>query len=209
MGILVIAEHDNNAIRAATLHAVGAATQLGGDITLLVAGSNCKAAAAAGAGIAGISKVLHVDAPHYEHGLAEELAPLVVSCCNGISHVLAPANTFGKNLMPRVAALLDVGMIADIVSIESADTFVRPIYAGNALATVRSNDTIKVISARTTNFDAAAAEGGTAEVETLSTTPGLAGLSDFVVLESPESERPELTSAKGRPVRRSRLRQRR
>ena len=196
MGILVIAEHDNNAIRAATLHAVGAATQLGGDITLLVAGSNCKTAAAAGAGIAAVGKVLHVDAPHYEHGLSEELAPLIVACCNGVSHVLAPANTFGKNLMPRVAALLDVGMIADIVRIESADTFVRPIYAGNALATVKSNDTVKVISVRTTNFDAAHAGGGTAAVETLSSVPDPAGLSDFVILESPESERPELTSAK-------------
>ena len=196
MGILVIAEHDNHTIRAATLNAVGAAVQLGGEITLLVAGSNCKAAADAGAGIAGISKILHVDAPHYENGLAEELAPLVAACCNGVSHVLAPANTFGKNLMPRVAALLDVGMIADIVHIESADTFIRPIYAGNALATVKSNDPIKVISIRTTNFDAADAEGGSAAVETLSTIPDPAGLSDFVILESPESERPELTSAK-------------
>ena len=196
MGILVIAEHDNQAIRGATLNTVGAAAQLGGDITLLVAGSNCKAAAGAGAGIAGISKVLQVDAPHYEHGLAEELAPLVVACCEGMTHVLAPANTFGKNLMPRVAALLDVGMVADIVSIESADTFVRPIYAGNALATVKSNDAVKVISVRTTNFDAVAAEGGTAAVETPSAVPDPAGLSGFVVLESPESERPELTSAK-------------
>ena len=196
MSILVIAEHDNNVIRAATLNAVGAAAQLGGDITLFVAGSNCKAAAAAGAGIAGVGKVLHVDAPHYEHGLAEELAPLVVACRNGASHILAPANTFGKNLMPRVAALLDVGMVADVVSIEAADTFVRPIYAGNAMATVKSTDSVKVISVRTTNFDAADAEGGTAAIETLSSVPGPAGLSDFVILESPESERPELTSAK-------------
>ena len=196
MSILVIAEHDNNAIRAATLNAVGAAAQLGGDITLLVAGSNCKAVADAGAGIAGVGKVLHVDAPHYDHGLAEELAPLVVACSNGVSHVLAPANTFGKNLMPRVAALLDVGMIADIVRIESADTFVRPIYAGNAMARVKSNDAVKVVSVRTTNFDAADAEGGTAVIETLSSVPGPSGLSDFVILESPESERPELTSAK-------------
>ena len=196
MGILVIAEHANQTIRAATLNAVGAAAQLGGDITLLVAGSNCRAAAEAGAAIAGVSKVLHVDAPQYEHGLAEELASLVVACCNGVSHVLAPANTFGKNLMPRVAALLDVGMIADIVRIDSADTFVRPIYAGNALATVKSNDTVKVISVRTTNFDAADAGGGSAAVETPGSVPGPAGLSDFVILESPESERPELTSAK-------------
>ena len=196
MGILVIAEHDNHAIRAATLNAVGAAAQLGGDITLLVAGSDCRTAADAGSGIAGVSKVLHVDALHYEHGLAEELAPLVAACSAGASHILAPANTFGKNLMPRVAALLDVGMIADIVRIESADTFVRPIYAGNALATVKSNDAVKVISVRTTNFDAADAAGGTATVESLSTVPDPTGLSDFVILESPESERPELTSAK-------------
>ena len=196
MSILVIAEHDNLAVRAATLNAVGAAAQLGGDITLLVAGSNCRAAADAGAAITGVGKVLHVDAPHYEHGLAEDLAPLVAACSDGVSHILAPANTFGKNLMPRVAALLDVGMVADIVSIESADTFVRPIYAGNAMATVKSHDAVKVISARTTNFDAAAAEGGTAAVETLDTIPGAAGLSEFVTLESPESERPELTSAK-------------
>ena len=196
MGILVMAEHDNKAIRSATLNAIGAATQLDGEITLFVGGSNCRAAADAGAGIAGVSKVLYVDAPHFEHGLAEELAPLVAACCDGVTHVLAPANTFGKNLMPRVAALLDVGMIADIVRIESADTFVRPIYAGNALATVKSNDAVKVISVRVTNFDAAAAEGGTAVIETLSTTPDPVGLSDFVILESPESERPELTSAK-------------
>ena len=196
MGILVIAEHDNHAIRGATLNTVGAAAQLGGEITLLVAGGNCKAAAETGAAIAGVGTVLHVDAPHYEHGLAEELAPLVAACSEGMTHVLAPANTFGKNLAPRVAALLDVGMVADIVGIESADTFVRPIYAGNALATVKSNDAVKVISVRSTNFDAVAATGGTAAIETPGSVPGPAGLSGFVVLESPESERPELTSAK-------------
>ena len=196
MGILVIAEHDNHAIRGATLNTMGAAVQLGDDITLLVAGSNCRAAAAAGAGIAGVTRVLHADAPHYDHGLAEELAPLATACSEGMTHVLAPANTFGKNLMPRVAALLDVGMIADIVRIESADTFVRPIYAGNAMATVKSNDAVKVITARATNFDAVDAEGGAAPVETAGDITGPAGLSGFVSLDSPESERPELTSAK-------------
>ena len=194
MSILVIAEHDNKAIRPSTLNTVGAAVQLEGDVMLLVAGSGSEPVAEAGARIAGVSKVLHADAAHYEHGLAEELAPLVVACSAGVSHILAPASTFGKNLMPRVAALLDVGMVADIVRIESADTFVRPIYAGNALATVRSNDAIKVISVRITNFDAAAAEGGTAVVESIGvSTP--AGISAFVGQEGVESERPELTSA--------------
>ena len=196
MGILVIAEHDNHAIRGATLNTIGAAVQLGDDITLLVAGSNCGAAAGAGAGITGVSRVLHADAPHYDHGLAEEQAPLVAACSEGMTHVLAPANTFGKNLMPRVAALLDVGMIADVVSVESADTFVRPIYAGNAMATVKSNDAVKVITARATNFDAVEAEGGAAPVEAAGNLTDPAGLSGFVSLDSPESERPELTSAK-------------
>ena len=194
MSILVIAEHDNNAIRPSTLNTVGAAVQLEGDVMLLVAGSGSEQVAEAGARIAGVSKILHAEAAHYEHGLAEELAPLVLACSVGVSHILAPASTFGKNLMPRVAALLDVGMVADIVRIESADTFVRPIYAGNALATVRSNDAIKVISVRTTNFDAAAAEGGTAVVESIGvSTP--AGISAFVGQEGVETERPELTSA--------------
>jgi electron transfer flavoprotein alpha subunit len=196
MGILVIAEHDNHAIRGATLNTMGAAVQLGDDITLLVAGSNCRTVADAGADIAGVTRVLHADAPHYDHGLTEELAPLAAACSEGMTHVLAPANTFGKNLMPRVAALLDVGMIADIVRIEAADTFVRPIYAGNAMATVKSNDAVKVITARATNFDAVDAEGGAAPVETAGDITGPAGLSAFVSLDSPESERPELTSAK-------------
>ena len=194
MSILVIAEHDNKAIKPSTLNSVGAAVQLAGDVMLLVAGSGSEPVAEAGARIAGVSKVLHAEAAHYEHGLAEELAPLVVARSSGVSHILAPASTFGKNLMPRVAALLDVGMVADIVSIESADTFVRPIYAGNALATVRSNDAIKVLSVRTTNFDAAAAEGGTAVVESISVSAP-AGISAFIGQESVESERPELTSA--------------
>ena len=195
MSILVIAEHDNHVLRGATLNTVGAAAQLGADITLLVAGNNCKAVADAGAAVAGVGRVLHAEASHYEHALAEELAPLVAACCTDMTHVLAPANTFGKNLMPRVAALLDVGMIADIVRVVSADTFVRPIYAGNALATVRSSDAIKVITARTTNFDAPAGAGNTAAVKTVEDAPGPVGLSDFISLESPESARPELSSA--------------
>ena len=194
MSILVIAEHDNKAIKPSTLNSVGAAVQLEGDVMLLVAGSGSEPVAEAGARIAGISKVLHAEAAHFEHGLAEELAPLVVACSAGVSHILAPASTFGKNLMPRVAALLDVGMVADIVRIESDDTFVRPIYAGNALATVRSNDAVKVISVRITNFDAVAAEGGTAVIESVSISTS-AGLSAFVGQESAVSERPELTSA--------------
>ena len=196
MSILVIAEHDNHALRAATLNTVGAATQLGADITLLVAGNNCRAVVDAGAAIAGVSRVLHAEAPQYEHALAEELAPLVAACCEGMTHVLAPADTFGKNLMPRVAALLDVGMIADIVRVDSADTFVRPIYAGNALATVKSNDAVKVITIRSTNFDPVMATGGAAPVDTVSSLPDPVGLSGFISLESPETERPELTSAK-------------
>ena len=196
MGILVIAEHDNHSIKAATLNTLGAALQLGAEVTLLVAGHDCNAAAAAGAGIAGVSRVLHADAPHYEHGLAEELAPLVAACSEDMTHALAPADTFGKNLMPRVAALLDVGMVADIVSIEATDTFVRPIYAGNALATVKSHDAVKIITVRTTNFDAVAPAGGTAEIEPAANLPDPAELSGFVSLESPETERPELTSAK-------------
>ncbi len=196
MSILVIAEHDNHSIKAATLNTLGAAAQLGAEITLLVAGSDCRAAADAGARLAGVSRVLHADAPHYEHGLAEELAPLVAACCGGMTHALAPADTFGKNLMPRVAALLDVGMVADIVGIETADTFVRPIYAGNALATVKSHDALKVITVRATNFDAVAAEGGAAAVAAADNLPEPVGQSGFVSLDSPESERPELTSAK-------------
>ena len=196
MGILVIAEHDNHSIKAATLNTLGAAVQLGAEVTLLVAGHDCNAAATAGAGIAGVSRVLHADAPHYEHGLAEELAPLVAACSEDMTHALAPADTFGKNLMPRVAALLDVGMVADIVSIEATDTFVRPIYAGNALATVKSHDAVKIITVRTTNFDAVAPAGGAAEIEPAANLPDPAELSGFVSLESPETERPELTSAK-------------
>ncbi len=195
MSILVIAEHDNNAIKSGTLNTVTAASQLDGEIVLLVAGHNSAGAADAAAGIAGVSKVLHADNARFEHMLAEEITPLIVSVADDASHILAPASTFGKNTIPRVAALLDVGAISDISRIESADTFVRPIYAGNAMATVQSSDTIKVMTIRTTSFDAAAAEGGSAAVETIDATPA-AELSSFVSQELTKSERPELTSAK-------------
>ena len=195
MSIIVVAEHDNNALKTSTLNTVTAALQLGGDVSLLVAGSNSGAAATAAASIAGVAKALHADAPHYEHALAEELAPLVVACGAGASHILAPANTFGKNLLPRVAALLDVDMVSDIIKVESADTFVRPIYAGNAMARVRSKDKIKIISVRSTNFAAAATIGGPAVVETIDATPPV-GLSAFLSQEGAETERPELSSAR-------------
>ena len=195
MSIIVVAEHDNNALKPSTLNTVTAALQLGGDVSLLVAGSNSGAAATAAASIAGVAKALHADAPHYEHALAEELAPLVVACGAGASHILAPANTFGKNLLPRVAALLDVDMVSDIIKVESADTFVRPIYAGNAMARVRSKDKIKIISVRSTNFAAAATTGGPAVVESIDATPPV-GLSAFLSQEGAETERPELSSAR-------------
>jgi electron transfer flavoprotein alpha subunit len=194
MSILVIAEHDNSVIKSATLNTVTAASQLGDAIVLLVAGSNSTAAASAAASIAGVSKVVHVDDALYEHVLAEEIAPLVVSMASDVSHILAPASTFGKNIIPRVAALLDVGAITDISRVESSDTFVRPIYAGNAMATVQSSDKIKVMTIRATAFEAAATEGGSASVETVDATASPA-LSVFVRQELTKSERPELTSA--------------
>jgi electron transfer flavoprotein alpha subunit len=194
MSILVIAEHDNSVIKSATLNTVTAASQLGDAIVLLVAGSNSTAAASAAASIAGVSKVVHVDNALYEHVLAEEIAPLVVSMASDVSHILAPASTFGKNIIPRVAALLDVGAITDISRVESSDTFVRPIYAGNAMATVQSSDKIKVMTIRATAFEAAATEGGSASVETVDATASPA-LSVFVRQELTKSERPELTSA--------------
>ena len=195
MPILVIADHDNQAIRGATLNTVAAAAKIGGDIVLLVAGGGCAAAAQAAAQIAGVKKVLVADAPQYKDELAESLAALVVSIAPGYSHILIPATSFGKNVAPRVAALLDVAQISEIVSVSSPDTFVRPIYAGTALATVQSKDALKVITVRATGFDAAAASGGSAAVETLAATAD-AGLSILVGRELVKSERPELTVAK-------------
>jgi electron transfer flavoprotein alpha subunit len=195
MAILVIAEHDNHSIRPATLNTVAAAAKIGGDIVALVAGSGCEPAAKAAAAIAGVSKVLRADAPHFKEGLAENVAALAVAIAKDYTHVLAPATSFGKNVAPRVAAKLDVAQVSDIVEVKSADTFVRPIYAGNALATVQSPDGIKVVTVRTTGFDAVAATGGNAAIEN---APAVAdsGLSSFVGRETTPSDRPELTSAK-------------
>jgi len=194
MSILIVAEHDNASLKPATLNTVTAAGQLGGDIAILVAGEGCSAAAQAAAKIVGVTKVLCADSAEYGHDMAENLAPLIAKLAPDYSHVLAPATTFGKNVMPRAAALLDVQQISEISGIESPDTFVRPIYAGNALATVQSADAIKVITVRTTAFDAAAAEGGSAPVEAVEAT-GDTGLARFLGQELTKSERPELTTA--------------
>jgi len=193
--VLVLAEHDNKSVRKATLNAIAAAKKIGGDIHVLVAGHQSGDAAKAAAQIAGVGKVLQADAPHLAEFLAESVAALIVSIAKNYSHVLAPATSNGKNVMPRAAALLDVQQISDIVAVESADTFVRPIYAGNALATVKSKDAIKVITVRTTGFDAVPATGGSAAVEAV-TAPADPGLSSFVGREVSKSERPELTAAK-------------
>ena len=195
MAILVIAEHDNKSIRKATLNAVAAAQKIGGDIEVLVAGNQSSEAAKAASGISGVKKVLHADAAHLGDFLAENVAAAVLSIAKNYSHILAPSTSNGKNVLPRVAALLDVQQISDIVAVEGADTFVRPIYAGNALATVKSKDPIKVITVRTTAFDAVASTGSTAAIENLN-APADSGLSSFVSREVSKSERPELTSAK-------------
>ena len=193
MAVLVLAEHDNKAVKKATANAVSAAQKLG-EVHVLVAGHQAGEAAKAAGQIAGVKKVLLADAPHLADFLAENVASLILSICKTYSHVLAPSTSNGKNIMPRVAALLDVQQISDITAVESADTFVRPIYAGNALATVKSKDAIKVITVRTTAFDAAGG-GGSAAVESIS--PGSdSGLSKFVSREVSKSERPELTAAK-------------
>jgi electron transfer flavoprotein alpha subunit len=195
MSNLVIVEHDNNEVAAATLHAVTAAQQIGGDIDLLVAGENCAAVAEAAAGIAGVSKVKVADNPAFGHHLAENVASLIVEQASGYSHVLASATTYGKNIMPRTAALLDVAQISDIVEVKSEDTFVRPIYAGNALATVQSADAIKVITVRTIKFEAAAAEGGSASVEQIGGGAD-AGLSSWISQALSNNDQVDLTSAK-------------
>ncbi|NHN77351.1 electron transfer flavoprotein subunit alpha/FixB family protein [Azotobacter chroococcum] len=195
MAILVIAEHDNAVLAAATLNTVTAARQIGGDIHVLVAGSGCSAVAEAAAKIAGVSKVLVADDAAYAHRLAENVAPLIAKLAPSYSHVLAPASSNGKNYLPRVAALLDVDQLSEIVAVESADTFKRPIYAGNAIATVQSSAPIKVISVRATAFDAAAGEGGSAAIEAVAGA-GEAGTSRFVGEALAKSDRPELTSAR-------------
>ena len=196
MTSLIIAEHDNAVLKAATLNTIAAATRIGGDIHVLVAGSNCAAVAQAAAAVAGVAKVLHADAAHYEAHLAENLAALVqsrVRADTGYTHVLAPATAFGKNVLPRVAALLDASQVSDVIAIESPDTFQRPFYAGNALARVQSKDAIKVLSIRTTAFDPVGA-GGTAAVEMLDAGGDL-GLSTLVGREVVKLERPELAAA--------------
>ena len=195
MSVLVLAEHDNKEIKKATLNAVAAAKKLGGDVHVLVAGHDAGGAAKAAAQAAGVAKVLHADAPQLGEFLAENVAALVAGLAKGYSHVLAPATSTGKDVMPRVGALIDSQQISDIVAVESADTFVRPIYAGNALATVKSSDAIKVITVRTTAFDAVAATGGSAAVESVA-APADSGKSSFVGREVAKSERPELTSAR-------------
>ena len=194
MGILVIAEHDNVSLKAATLNAVTAAAKIGGEIHLLVAGKGCAAAADAAAKISGVAKVLLADAPQYADHLPENIAALVVARATGYSHILAAATTAGKNFMPRVAASLDVAQVSDIVAVESPDTFVRPIYAGNVLATVQSLDAVKVITVRTTAFEAVG-QGASAAVEAIDAVPDC-GSSALVSRELTQSARPELAAAK-------------
>ena len=195
MTTLVIAEHDNASIKGATLNTVTAAVACGGYVHILVAGHNAGAAAQAAAQIAGVAKVIHADAPGLEHGLAENVAAQVLAIASNYSHILFPATASGKNVAPRVAAKLDVAQISDITKVVSQDTFERPIYAGNAIATVQSADSVKIITVRTTGFDAAAATGGSAQVETAAATPD-AGKSKFMGSEIAKSDRPELTAAK-------------
>jgi len=195
MAILVIAEHDNSTLKSATLNTVAAASQMGGDVHILVAGAGCQSVADEAAKVSGVAQVLLADNVAYEHQLAENISLLVSEMGKDYSHIVAPATTSGKNFMPRVAALLDVGQISEIVRVENADTFDRPIYAGNAIATVKSLDAIKVITVRTTGFDAVASEGGAAAIQAVGTAHD-AGTSQFVKEEMAVSDRPELTSAR-------------
>jgi len=195
MTALVIAEHDNHSLKPSTLNTIAAALQCDSQVHVLVAGSDCAAAAQAAAQAAGVAKVLRADAPQLAAGLAETAAAQVVSLASGYGHILAPATAFGKNLAPRIAALLDVAQISDIIHVHAPDTFDRPIYAGNAIATVQSSDAVKVITVRTTGFDAVAASGGSATVEAVAAVPD-AGLSTLVGREATKNERPELTSAR-------------
>jgi len=195
MAVLVIAEHDNQTLKAGTLNAVTAASRCGGDVVVLVAGNGCSAAAKAAAAVAGVNKVVVAEGAHLADGLAEAVAAQVVALASGYSHILAPATAFGKNVTPRVAALLDVAQVSDVIAIDGADTFQRPIYAGNAIATVQSSDAIKVLTVRTTAFDAAASTGGSAAVESVAAAAD-PGKSSFLGREVAKSERPELAGAK-------------
>ena len=195
MTTLVIAEHDNAGIKPATLNTVTAAAQCGGDVHILVAGQQAQSAAAAASKIAGVTKVIHVEGDHFAHGLAENMAAQILSMAGAYSHILFPATASGKNIAPRVAAALDVGQVSDITKVNAPDTFERPIYAGNAIATVQSVDAVKVITVRTTGFDPASASGGSAVVEVLA---GVAdsGKTTFLGSEIAKNDRPELTAAK-------------
>jgi electron transfer flavoprotein alpha subunit len=195
LAVLVVAEHDNASLKPATLNTVTAASQCGGEVHVLVAGQGADAAAKAAAQIAGVAKVIHVEGEHFAHGLAENMSAQIIAIAAGYSHILFPATASGKNIAPRVAAMLDVGQISDITKVDAADTFERPIYAGNAIAVVQSLDATKVITVRTTGFDPAAATGGSAAIET---TAGVAdsGKSTFMGSEIAKSDRPELTAAK-------------
>ena len=194
MTTLIIAEHDNEVLKSSVLNTVAAAAKIGGEVHVLVAGNNCQSVADAASKVQGVSKVLLAEAEWLGHGLAEEVAEVVCAAAEGYSHLLAPATSFGKNVMPRVAAQLDVAQVSDIVGVESDDTFVRPIYAGNALATVTSSDSKKVITVRATGFDAVSAEGGNASIENVS-AGNAKGLSKLVSQELTKSARPELTAA--------------
>ena len=195
MAALVIAEHDNQSIKGATLNTVTAALACGGDVHMLVAGHNAGEAAKAAGQIAGVAKVLHADGEHLAHGLAENVAAMVLSLASNYSHILFPATASGKNIAPRVAAKLDVGQVSDVTKVLGADTFERPIYAGNAIATVQSGDSVKVLTVRTTGFDAAAASGGSAPVDSAAAVAD-SGLSTFMGSEIAKNDRPELTAAK-------------
>ena len=195
MASLVIAEHDNASLKPATLNTITAATQCGGEVHVLVAGHNAAAAAAAAAQVAGVSKVIHADAAGLAHGLAENVAAQVLAVAKNYSHILFAATASGKNVAPRVAASLDVAQLSDVTKVISADTFERPIYAGNAIATVQSSDSIKVLTVRTTGFDPAAASGGSAAVESAAPADG-GGKSSYLGSEIAKNDRPELTAAK-------------
>lgn len=195
MTALVIAEHDNASLKGSTLNTITAAIQCGGEVHVLIAGHNCGAAAQAAAQVAGVTKVLVADAAPFADGLAENVSAQALALAGGYSHILAPATAYGKNVLPRVAAKLDVSQISEITKVDATDTFERPIYAGNAIATVQSTDSVKVITVRTTGFDAAASGGGTAIVENVAAVADF-GKSAFVSRELAKSDRPELTAAK-------------
>jgi electron transfer flavoprotein alpha subunit len=195
MSVLVIAEHDHQSIKPVTLNVVSAAKKIGGDIHVMVAGTNCSDAAEQAAKISGVSKILKCDAPELSHRLAENMAPLIESLAGSYSHIVFPATTFGKNVSPRVAALLDTQQISDVVAVHDADTFDRPVYAGNAIATVKSSDSKKVLTVRGTAFDPIANDDGNAPIEDVA-SKGDSGLSKFVKQELSESDRPELTAAR-------------